>query len=842
MHTDYEKRYLALLDAITRAQSTFISSDHQDAFQQLIQDLLLLTDSEFGLIGEVFINSEGLPYLRAHSISDVSWNQTKEYLESSEEVDGFDFSHLETLLDHSLLTGLPVLFNQTFTKSKIANPGISAPTSFLGIPIRNQGKVTAFVCIANKPGGYEESTTKFLEPLLLTIGQLIEARRSENVRKIAEEASRQSTERFERMARTIPFVLYDYIMYKNRKSEFLYLSPRCFDFFEIEASEIQRDFKKFMALVHPEEIVKMRSSVFRTGKDGSRFDLELKMVTPSGKIKWIQFSSLPSTTRSNGSTIWSGYMLDITERKNWEVVIKESEAKLITFVQYAPAAVAMMDNQMRYVACSERWKIDYGLIDREIIGFSHYEIFPEISNEWKEIHRRCLAGITDRRDEDPFIRADGTVQWLKWEVRPWTAPNGNIGGMMMYTENITERKRAELELKQAKEQAEFASHAKTEFLANMSHEIRTPLNGVIGFADLVMQTHLSEVQKSYMENVFASARSLMDVITDILDFSKIEAGKLELYEVETDLLDLIISSGSILALQAKAKGVQMLIHLPKEPIFVKIDPIRLKQVLLNLFSNAIKFTSQGKIEFTLKRTEGKDPSISEFLFSIKDTGIGISPENQARLFKAFAQGDASTTKKYGGTGLGLVISEKILNQMGSSLHLVSTPGLGSIFSFSLFLPFTSQSEIKWETDSSILNRVIASSFEPKVSSVKPLLMIVEDNSVNMQLTKALVSKFAPDSQVLEANNGEEAVEEYKRSLPKIILMDIQMPQMDGYTATKAIREFEKEKNLTETIIIALTAGAIKGEKEKCLSIGMNDFLTKPIDRTALQQILLKYLP
>ncbi|TGN14518.1 ATP-binding protein [Leptospira ilyithenensis] len=839
MQIDYEKRYLALLDAITRAQSTFISSDHQDAFQQLLKDLLLLTESEFGLIGEVLFNAAGEPYLKAHSISDISWGHTEnEVIENSDKIKDFEFSNLETLFEHALFTGEPILFNQTFTENAKPIPGFSPPHSFLGLPIRHLGKITALVCIANKKGGYEESIAKFLEPLLLTIGQLIEARRSQNIRKIAEEAYKQSTERFERMANTIPFVLYDYIMHKNGQSEFLYLSPRCFDFFEVDASQMQNDFKLFFKMVHPHDRAKLRSGVFRIGRKSTQFDVELRMIPPSGKLKWIQLSSLPSTTRSNESVIWSGYMLDITDRKNSEEAIKESEAKLTAFVQYAPAAVAMMDNQMRYIACSERWKVDYGLVDRDIIGFSHYEIFPEISQEWKEIHKRCLAGITDRRDEDPFYRLNGNIQWLKWEVRPWTTPNGSIGGMVMYTENITERKQAEIELKQAKEQAEFASNAKTEFLANMSHEIRTPLNGVIGFADLMMQTHLSEVQKSYMENVSTSARSLMDVISDILDFSKIEAGKLELYEIETDLLDLITSSVSILALQAKAKGIQMTIHLPKEPIFVLVDQIRLKQVLLNLFSNAIKFTSKGAIEFTLKRIEGDIPPINEFVFSIKDTGIGISRENQSRLFQAFSQGDASTTKKYGGTGLGLVISEKILNQMGASLHLVSTPDLGSTFSFSLFLPFASQSKAKWGTQETVQTAGFITDWDSLVEP--PLLMIVEDNSVNMQLTKVLVSRLIPDAKILEAKNGTEAVAEYKRSLPKIILMDIQMPQMDGYTATKEIREFEKERNLSATII-ALTAGVVKGEKEKCLSSGMNDFLTKPLDRSALKQILFQYL-
>ncbi|TGN19669.1 ATP-binding protein [Leptospira idonii] len=831
--------YVALLGAITKAQSTFITGDYHSAFQQLLDDLLSVTASEFGYISYVHHTSEEVPYLKESGIEEAVWSADLSESSRNEISKNCISLNLNSFFHSYLEKGQCVRLNQN---SEETNPLKEYPflKSFLGLPVKVQDKLVAVIAISGREGGYSETWEDFLEPLVVTLGQLIAAKQTSDIRKITEEAYKQSLERFERMANTIPFVLYDFVMYNNRQSEFLYLSPRCYDFFEVKPEQIQRNFKAFMSMIHPHDRNKLRSEVFKVGRTGELFSTEIRVITPSGKQKWIQFSSLPNLVRPDSAVIWSGYIIDITERKKSDEAIKETEGRLSAFVQYAPAAVAMMDHNMCYIACSERWKSDYGLTGRNIIGKSHYEIFPEISDEWKIIHNRCLAGSTERCEEDPFIRVDGSVQWLKWEVRPWTASDGAIGGIVMYTENITERKRAETELKTAKDQAEFANKAKTEFLTNMSHEIRTPLNGVIGFSELVLQTELDETQRSYMENVTRSARSLMDVISDILDFSKIEAGKLELYEIETELNSLILSAVAIAEPQALSKGLKISVSLPEKEQYVFTDPIRLKQVILNLVSNAVKFTAKGEIKLDLTAGKQDEDGRVKYYFSIEDSGIGISRDNQLKLFQAFSQADASTTKKYGGTGLGLVISEKILNQMGSSLDLESEVGKGSRFSFNLFLFAASAYEKLGGHAGTAAKDLSEKKNQNDDASLRSKVLIVEDNDVNMQLTKAILAKTFPNLHIVEARDGKEAVSKYQANHPELVLMDIQMPEMDGYTATQHIRKYEK---LTSSygIIIALTAGAVKGEREKCLEAGMNDFLTKPIDRTLLKDLIRKYL-
>jgi len=394
---------------------------------------------------------------------------------------------------------------------------------------------------------------------------------------------------------------------------------------------------------------------------------------------------------------------------------------------------------------------------------------------------------------------------------------------------LDKRKKTEEALQQAVKVANAASQAKGEFLANMSHEIRTPLNGVIGFTDLLKGTPLNPQQQKYVDNANTSAHALMGIINDILDFSKIDADRLELEIIKTDMLELLEQTADIVKHEVARKKLTFLFTIaPDLPCFAMVDPVRLKQVLLNLLSNAVKFTLEGEVELKVDFEE-KGPSSGKFTFLIRDTGTGIPTEQQGKLFKAFSQADSSTTRKFGGTGLGLVISARLVEKMGGQIALSSDPGRGSVFVFSLETEFE-RGEKPFKESITQIKQVLNSS----------IILVAEDVELNMDLILLVIRQLMPGAEILEAKNGKAAVEMVKQNKPDLVLMDVQMPEMDGFEATAHIREHEAALG-RHTPIIALTAGALESEKERCLQSGMDDFLSKPIDRKELCRVFSKYL-
>ncbi len=378
-------------------------------------------------------------------------------------------------------------------------------------------------------------------------------------------------------------------------------------------------------------------------------------------------------------------------------------------------------------------------------------------------------------------------------------------------------------LDKAKKRADEANLAKSRFLANMSHEIRTPINGMLGFLQLLQAYPMSEEQEELIDGAKVSSKMLLHVVNDILDFSKIEAGKLQLEQIPFNLKQMVEESVSIFKPSAMEKGIDLVTHFQSGlPNHVVGDPMRLRQILYNLLSNAIKFTHKGKVELRLKGIM-KDENQVYLTFEVEDTGIGITPDSLELLFESFSQSDVSTTRKFGGTGLGLTISRELATIMGGNIHVDSQYGKGTVFFFNIALQTDNHSfehEVQEHLDDSMESNGDSYTF-----TKQPRILVVEDNTINQKLiVKMLASKDLVCDLVC---HGKEAVEAFIHKTYDIIFMDCQMPVMDGYEATQKIRQIEDGKRRTK--IIAMTANTLESDQKKCMEAGMDDYISKPID-------------
>lgn len=383
-------------------------------------------------------------------------------------------------------------------------------------------------------------------------------------------------------------------------------------------------------------------------------------------------------------------------------------------------------------------------------------------------------------------------------------------------------------LERLEREVDIAQKSKAMFLANIGHELRTPLNSIIGFTDLLKRTDLSEKQKEYLENANSSGYSLLKIINDVLDFARIESGIMKLKLEKINIKELFMESITPLKESIKDKDIKFLINIDESiPKFAIVDSERLKLIVLNLLNNALKFTEDGEIEFRVK-CKYIQKNRCNFFVSVRDTGIGISKDESKYLFKVFSQVDESTTRKFGGTGLGLITSQMIAEKMNSSIKFESKKGEGSNFFF--------------EFEAEVYNQILDKNKDKKIytkdkSNIN--ILIAEDVPMNMLLAKSLIKEILPNTEIESASNGAIAIEKYRKMDFDIIFMDIQMPKIDGIEATKEIRKLEKTKN-KETIIIALTAGVSEDERQAIYDAGVNDFLEKPLDNKKLFNVIYNY--
>ena len=582
--------------------------------------------------------------------------------------------------------------------------------------------------------------------------------------------------------------------------------------------------KPFVEIIYPEDRDLVLGNYFKRlrGIDVPRV-YDFRVVDRSGKIKWVQINAVFIT--------WAGrpaspiFISDVTDRRRAEeayhTLVEQSLQGLVILqegsIVFANHALAQM----------------LGSSPEELLSLSQEEVHALVHPEdrtmiWERYRERLNGERLPEHYEFRAFRKNGAAIWL--EVYTKLIDYREKPALQATLIDISDRKAVEEALGQAKEAAETATRTKSEFLASMSHEIRTPMNAVVGVTGLLLETELSQEQKEYVETIRNSGEAVLSIMNDILDLSKIEGGRMELESRPLELQSCIKAPMAIVASYAHEKGLKLSQKIDNNvPEMILGDSMRLKQVLVNLLNNAVKFTDKGEVEVSIsgQKLEGGRYRIH---FAVKDTGIGIPAEKMSCLFHPFSQVDASIARLYGGTGLGLAISKRLVELMGGEIWAESWPGKGSTFHFTILSEAAAAKTISSAALPSRPGTGVKSSPGRSLS-----ILLAEDNIMSKKITLQILKKIGYVADV--ASNGLEVLAALEHHPYDVVLMDIQMPKMDGIEATKKIRE--RWPNGPK--IVAITAHALQGDREKCLAAGMDDFISKPVKLEKLRALLASYV-
>ena len=688
--------------------------------------------------------------------------------------------------------------------------------------------------------------------IIWVMGQAIMERNSENeivgyvgtitditARKLAEEEFKKINKKMEAIIEAIPDLMFEVSLdgtfhnYYSNRNDLLLLPPEKF-------------LNKNILDVFPKEAAQASMLALKeASENGVSTGIQYKLKLPTGEF-WFELSIAPMESSDDEIAHFICLARDITTAKKGDEALLNSEKRYKGLLNNLEAGIVVHASDGKILKYNKKATQLLGMTSQNLVGKDiHYEEWQFINEDESVMvskdypiskilkYKKAINKFTMGR----WHSATGKIVWVLVSGYPMLNEFNEITEVVISFIDISEQKIMENEIITAKELAEAANKAKTDFLANMSHEIRTPLNGIIGFTDLLMKTDLSANQFEYLSTVNESANSLMHIVNDVLDFSKIESGKLELNPEKIDLFELLNQTKDMFKYLAIQKNIDLILAIDDiTPQYVEADSFRVKQVLVNLLSNALKFTLKGEVKLSVSAGVSKEGDCFDILFSVKDTGIGVKDDSSKKIFSSFVQEDNSTSRKFGGTGLGLAISNQLLQLMNSKLQLASVHGKGSDFFFTIKLKKVKESKGLMNDNNS--KNTIVNDVKQLQDLESKKILIVEDNKINMFLARTLVKRVFPNCILIEAIDGAVAVEAFKNESPDLILMDVQMPNMNGYEAATEIRAIEKN---SRTPIIAVTAGILTGEKEKCFESGMDDYMPKPITIADLERLFCKWL-
>ena len=559
----------------------------------------------------------------------------------------------------------------------------------------------------------------------------------------------------------------------------------------------------------------------RIRRKGLLPDIETQIIKKDGSIVEASVSISVLKDIEGNVTGAIGIIRDITSQKLAERKLIESENKTRIILDNSAAAITLTDEKEHIISWNKFTEQLLGMKKPDLYMRPVSFLYPK--DEWKKIRSEDIRKIGSRHHlETKIIRKDGKIIDIDLSVNVLKDTSGNIVGSVGIMQDITERKQAQQILLKAKLAAEEASSAKTLFLANMSHEVRTPMNAIIGMIDMTLDTSLTEEQIDNLRTAKDAAGNLLHLLNDILDLSRVEAGKINLENIEFNIRNVIHSVSKGLTVLARNKNLELIDNVDAQvPEILIGDPTRLRQIIINLVNNAIKFTHKGTIEVSANRATEASDEVT-IIFSVTDTGIGIAKEKLGSIFEVFTQADDSTTRRYGGTGLGLAISKRLVEMMKGRIWVESEPFKGSTFYFTANFKVAKKSPAIAAVGTA--QDMAAAGGIPNLQNLR--ILVAEDNLVNQKIAVRLLEKRGWKVEV--AQNGQEAIERINKDNFDLIFMDLQMPVLDGLEATRLIREEEKQtgKHIT---IVAMTARAMIEDEQKCLQVGMDGYIAKPID-------------